>query len=53
MAEGLTGAVSDVVSIMTTNVVPLVTATPFVYFFGLTLFGMGCVVFRKVRKAIH
>ena len=53
MAEALTGAVSDVVSIMTTNVIPLVTSTPFVYFFGLTLFGMGCGVFRKVRKAIH
>ena len=52
MAVGLTGAVSDVVSIFTTNVVPLITSSPFVYFFGASLIGLGIGVFRKLRKTV-
>ena len=52
MAEGLMGSVSDVVSIFTTNVVPLITSSPISYFFGASLLGLGIGVFRKLRRTI-
>lgn len=52
MGETLVGAVSDVVSIATTNVIPLLTAQPLVYFFGAALFGLGCGAVAKVKGII-
>ena len=51
-ASTLTNAISEVVSIFTTNVVPLLTTRPFIYFLGASLFGLGCGVFAKVRRII-
>lgn len=50
--NAMISAVGDVVGIFTTNVVPLITTTPFVYFLGASLFGLGCGVFAKVRHII-
>lgn len=50
--NAMISAVADVVGIFTTNVVPLITTTPFVYFLGASLFGLGCGVFAKVRHII-
>lgn len=52
MPETLTSAISDVVSICTTNVLPVLTSSPMVYFFAASLFGLGCGVFAKVRGII-
>lgn len=52
MAESLTGAITEVVEIFSTNVVPLLTTAPFSYFLGASLFGLGCGVFAKVRGII-
>ena len=52
MTESLTSAVSSVVSIFTTNVVPLITTEPFVYFLGASLLGVGIAVFGKLRGTI-
>lgn len=50
--DSLTSGISTVVSIFTTNVVPILTTAPFVYFLGLSLFGAGCAVFAKVRGIV-
>lgn len=50
--DALISSIGDVVEIFTTNVVPLLTTTPFVYFLGASLFGLGCGVFAKVRGII-
>lgn len=52
MGEVLTGAIGDVVEIFTTNVVPLITTEPFVYFLGASLLGLGIAVFGKLRGTI-
>lgn len=52
MAESLTTAITEVVDIFTTNVVPLLTTAPFSYFLGLSLFGAGCAIFAKVRGIV-
>ena len=52
MSASLTQAIADVVSIFSTNVVPLLTSAPLVYFLGASLFGLGCGVFAKVKGII-
>lgn len=52
MSEALTGAVGSVVKVFTTNVVPLITTEPFVYFLGASILGLGIAVFRKLRGSI-
>lgn len=52
MGTTLTTAISDVIGIFTTNVEPLLTTSPMVYFLGASLFGLGVGVFRKVLKAV-
>lgn len=50
--SSLTNGISEVVSIFTTNVVPILTTAPFNYFLGASLFGLGCGIFAKVRGVI-
>lgn len=52
MTEGLTAAVGEVVKVFTTNVVPLITTEPFVYFLGASILGLGIAVFAKLRGTI-
>jgi hypothetical protein len=52
MGESLVSAVGDVVKIFTTNVVPLITTEPFVYFLGASLLGLGIGVFSQLRHTI-
>ena len=48
----LTSAVGSIVSIFTTNVVPLVTSEPLVYFFGASLLGVAIGIFAHLRGVI-
>ena len=52
MGETLTGAIADVVSIFSTNVLPILSEKPMVYFLAASLFGLGCGVLAKVRGII-
>ena len=52
MGASLTSAITDVVGIFTTNVVPLITSAPFVYYFGASLFGLGCAVLTMVKRSL-
>lgn len=52
MAETLTTALTTVTNIFTTNVVPLLKAEPFNYFLALSLFGVGCGIFSRVRNIV-
>lgn len=52
MGATLTTAIGDIVSILTTNVIPLVTSEPLVYWFAAGLFGLGCTVFARVKGII-
>lgn len=51
-ATAITTALGEIVDIMTTNVLPLLTSTPLVYFLALSLFGVGCGVFARARGII-
>ena len=52
-SNAVTGAVGSVVEIFTTNVMPLVTSEPIVYFLGAGLVVTVIGVFRKLRSSVH
>lgn len=52
MTTALTTAIGDIISIFTTNVTPLLTTAPMVYFLAAALFGLGVSVFRRVMRAV-
>lgn len=52
MAAAITDGITTVVKIFTDNIVPLLSTAPFSYFIGLTVFGLGCGVFAKLRGVI-
>lgn len=51
-ATTLTTAVGSIVSIFTTNVVPLITSEPLVYFFAASLLGVAIGIFAHLRGVI-
>lgn len=52
MGTAITTAVSDIVGVFTTNVVPLLKTEPFVYFLGISVFGLACSVFAMVKHTV-
>lgn len=52
MGEAITAGLTEVVKVFTANVVPLLQTEPFNYYLGISLFGLGCGVFAKVRGII-
>lgn len=52
MGAAIMDGLTDVISVFTTHVVPLLKIEPFNYFLGLSVFGLGCTVFAKVRGII-
>lgn len=52
MGTALTTAITDIISIFTTNVEPLLTTAPMVYFLAAALFGLGVSVFKRVMRAV-
>lgn len=52
MTQALTTAISGVIDVFTSNVVPLLTTEPFVYFLGMSLFGCACGIFAMVKRTV-
>lgn len=53
MASAITSAVTAMVGIITTNVTPLVTTEPFVYFLAIGLISGAAGIFAKLRRTVH
>ena len=52
-ADSFISGVSEVVSIFSNNVVPLLKSSPMNIFIGVAIFGAGCAVFAHARSAAH
>ncbi len=52
-AATITSAVTSMVSMVTTNIFPLVTKEPFVYFLAIALIGGCCGIFARLRRSVH
>lgn len=52
MSEALSGAVTDIVGVVTNSVVPLATSTPFVYFLAVGLISGAIGLFAKFRHSV-
>ncbi len=50
--SSISSAVGEIVSMFTTNVVPLVTSQPMVYFFAASLLGVAIGIFGHLRGVI-
>lgn len=48
----ISSAVGEIVSMFTTNVVPLVTSQPMVYFFAASLLAVAIGIFGRLRGVI-
>ncbi len=51
-ASSISTSVGEIVSLFTTNVVPLVTSQPMVYFFAASLLGVAIGIFGRLRGVI-
>lgn len=51
-ASAISTSVGEIVSLFTTNVVPLVTSQPMVYFFAASLLGVAIGIFGHLRGVI-
>lgn len=52
MGETITSSLGELVDVMTTNVLPLLTSKPLVYWLSAGIFGLGCGIFAKAKGII-
>lgn len=52
MGEAIITGLGEVVKVFTGNIVPLLQTEPFNYFLGVSLFGLGCGIFAKLRGVV-
>lgn len=52
MSEAISGAVTDIIGVVTNSVVPMATSTPFVYFLVIGLIGGAIGLFAQFRHSV-
>lgn len=50
--EGVTTALGELVDVVTTNVLPLLTSKPLVYWLAAGIFGLCCGIFARAKGII-
>lgn len=53
VSEQITSAITNMVNVVSTNVFPMVTKEPFVYFLAIGIISGACGIFARLRHTVH